>query len=69
MGGTRLFSIEFNINGKVIYGSIKQNKEDTFVEIKYDNEVKQKIYNGSIDNQDQMISEIESLIEESCDIE
>ena len=67
MKGIDLFTTEFNINGKIIYGSVKQNTNDTFIEVKYGDNVKQKMYNGSISNQDQMISEMENLIEEFDD--
>lgn len=64
MKGTTLFTTEFNVEGKNICGSIKQNKDDTFVEVQCDDKIKQKMYNGSITNQDQMISEMESLVVE-----
>lgn len=64
MKGTDLFTTEFNIDGKIIYGSVKQNKDDTFVEVQCDDKIKQKMYNGSTTNQNQMISEMESLVVE-----
>ena len=67
--GTDLFTTLFNVNGSTVYGSVKQNKDDTFIEIRMGDTIKQKMYNGSIDNEDQMISEMESLIEELFDVE
>ena len=69
MKGTDLFTTEFNVDGNSIYGSVKQNKDDIFVEVKCNDNIKQKMYNGSITNQDQMISEMESLIEELFNVE
>ena len=74
MKGKTILTTNFNVNGIEIIGSIKYNDNDTFVEISYrekddQEKVMQKIYTGDIDNQEQMISEIESLIEERLDIE
>lgn len=74
MKGKTILTTNFNVNGIEIIGSIKYNDNDTFVEISYrekndQEKVIQKIYTGDIDNQEQMISEIESLIEERLDIE
>lgn len=68
MKGTDLLTTEFNVNGNTVYGSVKQNKDDTFIEIRTGDTVKQKMYNGSIANEDQMISEMESLVEELFDV-
>lgn len=67
-GKTNL-SMIFNVNGTEVLGSIKYNDRDTFAEIVYKDsnqkeKVAQKLYNGSLDNKEQMISEMESLIEE-----
>lgn len=73
-GKTNL-SMSFNVNGTEVLGSIKYNDRDAFVEIIYQDKnggkkTGQKLYNGSLDNKEQMISEIESLIEEQhLDIE
>lgn len=72
-GKTNL-SMSFNVNGTEVLGSIKYNDRDAFVEIIYNDKggkkTAQKLYNGSLDNKEQMISEIESLIEEQhLDIE
>lgn len=72
MKGKTILTTNFNVNGIEIVGSIKYNDDDTFVEISYrdkNNQEKiiQKIYTGDIYNQEQMIFEIESLIEESLD--
>jgi hypothetical protein len=69
MEGKTNLSMIFNVNGTEVLGSIKYNDRDTFAEIVYkdnnqEEKVAQKLYNGSLDNKEQMISEIESLIEE-----
>lgn len=69
MEGKTNLSMIFNVNGTEVLGSIKYNDRDTFAEIVYKDsdqkeKVAQKLYNGSLDNKEQMISEIESLIEE-----
>ena len=69
MEGKTNLSMNFNVNGTEVLGSIKYNDRDTFAEIVYKNneqkkQIVQKLYNGSLDNKEQMISEIESLIEE-----
>lgn len=73
MEGKTNLLMEFDVNGIKVHGSIKYNDRDTFVEIVYkDSEgkenVAQKLYNGSLENKEQMISEIENLIEEYLDI-
>lgn len=72
MKGKTILTTNFNVNGIEIIGSIKYNDDDTFVEISYHDKnnqekITQKIYTGDIYNQEQMIFEIESLIEESLD--
>lgn len=69
MEGKTNLSMTFNVNGTEVLGSIKYNDRDTFAEIVYKDsnqkeKVAQKLYNGSLDNKEQMISEMESLIEE-----
>lgn len=69
MEGKTNLSMIFNVNGTEVLGSIKYNDRDTFAEIVYKDsnqkeKVAQKLYNGSLDNKEQMISEMESLIEE-----
>lgn len=72
MKGKTILTTNFNVNGIEIVGSIKYNDNDTFVEISYrdkndQEKITQKIYTEDIYNQEQMIFEIESLIEESLD--
>ena len=74
MKGNVNFITTFNINNIEVIGSIKYNIENVFTEIQYidsnhEKQVFQKIYNGDVDNKEQMIAEIESLIEEHLDIE
>lgn len=69
MKGKTNLSMSFNVNGTEVLGNIKYNDRDTFTEIIYkdnnqEEKIVQKLYNGSLDNKEQMISEIESLIEE-----
>lgn len=74
MEGKVNLTMPFNINGKEINGCVKYNDRDTFIEISYEDDngkprIVQKLYNGSLENKEQMISEIENLIEEYLDIE
>lgn len=74
MEGKINFEMPFNVNGIEVIGYIKYNERDTFIEIVHkDSEgiphAIRKLYNGSMENKEQMVAEIENLIGEYLDIE
>jgi hypothetical protein len=64
MKGNVHIAMEFDINDKIIYGYIKRYNDDAFVEIrdKETDVVHQCLYTGSLTNEGEMLSAVESLI-------
>jgi len=70
--GCTIFKTSFNVDGIEIIGSIKYSSIESFMEIKYVRNdrvyTEQKIYNGDINNESQMISEMENFIDEFLNV-
>lgn len=64
MSGTIIFTQKFNIEDHNYIGNIEQYNDDTRIHIYKDGEeYLNKIYTGSTDDEYEMLSEIEKLIE------
>jgi hypothetical protein len=64
MKGITCFESVFNINNITVFGYIKKDDDDTFIEVKYNDKVIKKVYNEDLYNENKILSDIENFIEE-----
>ena len=64
LNSTIVFRQQFTIDNHEYIGYIKKSDDETYLYVSKDGEeYYNKIYNGSIDNEYEMLSEIEKIIE------